>query len=184
MPPLNYSPLAISWHTSPAGDGSRTRRRRALSDAAKAGEPAYPLGPRFAGPRQGLAKGVSPPSIPWRPALRRSSRAAGFALLPSCRRALMANRRPVIGTASQHRRSIPRPGPNADADRGPFRASDRCTRASPCRGWSAAQTQRDQVVAVADQVVVQTRLLAQPHLARGQQPNSTAREVSNRWTGR
>ena len=34
-----------------------------LSDAAKAGEPAYPLGPRFAGPRQGLARD-SAPSIP------------------------------------------------------------------------------------------------------------------------
>ena len=34
-----------------------------LSDAAKAGEPAYPLGPRFAGPRQGLARDCAP-SIP------------------------------------------------------------------------------------------------------------------------
>ena len=48
-----------------------------LSDAAKAGEPAYPLGPRFAGPRQGLARVAPPPSIPWTPALRRSSRAGG-----------------------------------------------------------------------------------------------------------
>ena len=39
-------------------------RRTLLSDAAKAGEPAYPLGPRFAGPRQGLARGAPPPSIP------------------------------------------------------------------------------------------------------------------------
>ena len=39
--------------------GSRARRR-GLSDAAKAGEPAYPLGPRFAGPRQGLARGCAP----------------------------------------------------------------------------------------------------------------------------
>ena len=35
-----------------------------LSDAAKAGEPAYPLGPRFAGPRQGLAGGCAPSDPP------------------------------------------------------------------------------------------------------------------------
>ena len=48
-------------------------RRRGSSDTANAGEPAYPLGPRFAGPRQGLAGGAPPPSIPRRPALRRSA---------------------------------------------------------------------------------------------------------------
>ena len=37
--------------------------RRRASLAATAGEPAYPLGPRFAGPRQGLARD-SAPSIP------------------------------------------------------------------------------------------------------------------------
>ena len=35
--------------------------RTGLSDTAKVGEPAYPLGPRFAGPRQGLARGGSAP---------------------------------------------------------------------------------------------------------------------------
>ena len=39
-------------------------RRTGLSDAAKAGEPAYPLGPRFAGPRQGLAGGCAPSDPP------------------------------------------------------------------------------------------------------------------------
>ena len=33
---------------------------------------AYPLGPRFAGPRQGLARVAPPPSIPWTPALRQA----------------------------------------------------------------------------------------------------------------
>ena len=35
-------------------------RRTGLSAAAKVGEPAYPLGPRFAGPRRGLAGGCAP----------------------------------------------------------------------------------------------------------------------------
>ena len=39
-------------------------RRTGLSDAANAGEPAYPLGPRFAGPRQGLAGGYAPSDPP------------------------------------------------------------------------------------------------------------------------
>ena len=47
-------------------------RRTGLSAAPKAGEPAYPLGPRFAGPRQGLARVAPPPSIPWTPALRQA----------------------------------------------------------------------------------------------------------------
>ena len=46
-------------------DPERPRlRRTGLSDAAKAGEPAYPLGPRFAGPRQGLAGGCAPSDPP------------------------------------------------------------------------------------------------------------------------
>ena len=40
--------------------------------AGKARKPAYPLGPRFAGPRQGLARVAPPPSIPWTPALRQA----------------------------------------------------------------------------------------------------------------
>ena len=56
------------------------RVRQALkSGGAKAGsehltvqEPAYPLGPPFAGPRQGLARVAPPPSIPWTPALRQA----------------------------------------------------------------------------------------------------------------
>ena len=47
-------------------------RQTGLSDALKVGEPAYPLGPRFAGPRQGLARVAPPPSIPWTPALRQA----------------------------------------------------------------------------------------------------------------
>ena len=39
-------------------------RRTGLSAAPKAGEPAYPLGPRFAGPRQGLAGGCAPSHPP------------------------------------------------------------------------------------------------------------------------
>ena len=39
-------------------------RRTGLSAAAKADEPAYPLGPRFAGPRQGLAGGCAPSDPP------------------------------------------------------------------------------------------------------------------------
>ncbi len=39
-------------------------RRTGLSAAPKAGEPAYPLGPRFAGPRQGLAGGCAPSDPP------------------------------------------------------------------------------------------------------------------------
>ena len=39
-------------------------RRTGLSDAAKAGEPAYPLGPRLAGPRQGLTGGCAPSDPP------------------------------------------------------------------------------------------------------------------------
>ena len=35
-----------------------------LSIAPKVGEPAYPLGPRFAGPRQGLAGGCAPSNPP------------------------------------------------------------------------------------------------------------------------
>ena len=55
------------------GKPDRSRaRRRGLPDSANAGESAYPLGPRFAGPRQGLARG-STPSIPQNPALRRSA---------------------------------------------------------------------------------------------------------------
>ncbi len=42
----------------------RPRRRTRLSDALIAGEPAYPLGPRFAGPRQGLAGGCAPSDPP------------------------------------------------------------------------------------------------------------------------
>ena len=41
-------------------------RRTGLSAAPKAGEPAYPLGPRFAGPRQGLAGGCAPSGPPER----------------------------------------------------------------------------------------------------------------------
>ena len=39
-------------------------RRTSLSAASKARKPAYPLGPRFAGPRQGLAGGCAPSDPP------------------------------------------------------------------------------------------------------------------------
>ena len=48
-------------------------RRRGLSGAAKAGESAYPLGPRVAGPQQRRTRG-SAPSTPGRSALRRTVR--------------------------------------------------------------------------------------------------------------
>ena len=38
--------------------------RRGVSGALEAGEPAYPLGPRFAGPRQGPGEGGSTPFDP------------------------------------------------------------------------------------------------------------------------
>ena len=58
-------------------------RRTGLSAAAKARKPAYPLGPRFAGPRQGPGEGwLRPPSIPRTPALRRSSWAGGSPPVP------------------------------------------------------------------------------------------------------
>ena len=38
--------------------------RTGSSGAAKAGEPAYPLGPRFACPRRGLAGGCAPSDPP------------------------------------------------------------------------------------------------------------------------
>ena len=41
-------------------------RRTSLSAASKARKPAYPLGPRFAGPRQGLAGGCAPSGPPER----------------------------------------------------------------------------------------------------------------------
>ena len=56
-------------------------------------EPAYPLGPRFAGPRQGLAGGSAPSTPPPTIALLRSAREAGSRPFPRCRRGLMADRR-------------------------------------------------------------------------------------------
>ena len=79
--PLNGFPGALAGVLRHRIGGGRRRLSETsatgLSDAAKAGEPAYPLGPRFAGPRQWLAGGAPPPSIPRRPALGRRSRAAG-----------------------------------------------------------------------------------------------------------
>ena len=74
------------------------RVRQALkSGGAKAGsrpvsshEPAYPLGPRFAGPRQGLTMG-SAPSTPDRSALRRKS--TGCRTAPASTRQLGIRRR-------------------------------------------------------------------------------------------
>ena len=64
--------------------------RRAGSEHLTVQEPAYPLGPRFAGPRQGLGKGLRPFDPPLRPALGRRSRAAGSPVLVSWRRATAA----------------------------------------------------------------------------------------------
>ena len=78
--PVNGFPGALAGVLRHRIGGGRRRLSETsatgLSDAAKAGEPVYPLGPRFARPRQGLARG-SAPSIPQRPRLRRSSRAGG-----------------------------------------------------------------------------------------------------------
>ena len=53
----------VEWALECTGMAILTARgsdRRRASLAATAGEPAYPLGPRFAGPRQGLAGGCAP----------------------------------------------------------------------------------------------------------------------------
>ena len=112
--PLNGFPGALAGVLRHRIGGGRRRLSETsatgLSDAAKAGEPAYPLGPRFAGPRQGLARGAPPPSIPRRPALRRSSR-SGLVPLPPWRRALMADRRTITAAARARRLAGPRPQP-------------------------------------------------------------------------
>ena len=69
-------------------------------------EPAYPLGPRFTGPRQGLARGGSAPLRS--PVARAPAEFAGGgrgrkAPRPSCRRVLMAERRTVTGSARTRR---------------------------------------------------------------------------------
>ena len=62
--PLNGFPGALAGVLRHRIGGGRRRLSETsatgLSDAAKAGEPAYPLGPRFAGPRQWLAGGCAP----------------------------------------------------------------------------------------------------------------------------
>ena len=74
--PLNGFPGALAGVLRHRIGGGRRRLSETsatgLSDAAKAGESAYPLGPRFARPRQGLARVAPPPSIPWTPALRQA----------------------------------------------------------------------------------------------------------------
>ena len=66
--PLNGFPGALAGVLRHRIGGGRRRLSETsatgLSDAAKAGEPAYPLGPRFAGPRQGLAGGCAPSDPP------------------------------------------------------------------------------------------------------------------------
>ena len=66
--PLNGFPGALAGVLRHRIGGGRRRLSETsatgLSDAAKAGEPAYPLGPRFAGPRQGLAGGSAPSDPP------------------------------------------------------------------------------------------------------------------------
>ena len=62
--PKPGSPGRVSTSKRPMRrvESERARlRRTGLSAAFKEGEPAYPLGPRFAGPRQGLARGGSAP---------------------------------------------------------------------------------------------------------------------------
>ena len=60
-------------------------------------KPAYPLGPRFAGPRQGLAGGCAPSDPPngngtsWT-----LDAGGGLAALPSRQRVLMADRRTIV----------------------------------------------------------------------------------------
>ena len=71
--------------------------RRAGSEHLTVQEPAYPLGPRFAGPRQGLAGGCAPSDPPngngtsWT-----LDAGGGLAALPSRQRVLMADRRTVV----------------------------------------------------------------------------------------
>ena len=120
-----------------------------LSDAAKAGEPAYPLGPRFAGPRQGLARD-SAPSIPQgRPrsaaacvfAQRRSgsdrcrSRAALAApLAPNARAGRGPRSRPHYRLPPQPRRRPAPPGVDAGGEHdggGPWGAHRRRVRGTP-----------------------------------------------------
>ena len=63
---------------------------RLAPDTVRRHEPAYPLGPRFAGPRQGLTMG-SAPSTPDRSALRRKS--TGCRTAPASTRQLGIRRR-------------------------------------------------------------------------------------------
>ena len=78
-----------SWHIAmPPGGG--------VHPIVRSHESAYPLGPRFAGPRQGLAGGCAPSDPPngngtsWT-----LDAGGGLAPLPSRRRVLMADRRTV-----------------------------------------------------------------------------------------
>ena len=65
---LNGFPGALAGVLRHRIDGSRRRVSDTSAtgslDAAKVREPAYPLGPRFAGPRQGLAGGCAPSDPP------------------------------------------------------------------------------------------------------------------------
>ena len=72
--------------------------RRRASLAATAGEPAYPLGPRFAGPRQGLARDGSAPLRSPRHPRSGGVRGRGSRPFPPWRRVLMADHRTVTAT--------------------------------------------------------------------------------------
>ena len=59
--------------------------RRAGSEHLTVQEPAYPLGPRFAGPRQGLARDSAPFDPPLTARTRAEVAGGGLAPRPSCR---------------------------------------------------------------------------------------------------
>ena len=98
---------------------AQVSKRRATSlpgarGARKARKPAYPLGPRFAGPRQGLARGSAPFDPPGRPALRCGVRvrpaAVWFRSLPIARglaAPLAPNARAGRGPRSRPRHRLP-----------------------------------------------------------------------------
>ena len=158
--PLNGFPGALTGVLRHRIGGGRRRLSETsatgLSDAAKAGEPAYPLGPRFAGPRQGLTRVAPPPSIPWTPALRQAmartrtwtAPAAGFVDTPRSQRRLMAFPLGIIGTGAtpggrgpacentQGPAPVPGPWPG-----GSLPSTSVLPSAAPTTGWRRTQLQ-------------------------------------------
>ena len=84
-PKRNGATPAANASAGPSDHASRSKPQQAAASRSKP----HPLGPRFAGPRQGPGGGCAP-STPRRSALRRRSRAAGSPVLVSWRRAKAA----------------------------------------------------------------------------------------------